>query len=397
MAFVYIYFGRSINTNVYAVSLDFSKAFDVVKYDFLFNSLMERNICPLIIRLVWNLYCNAKYCIKWNGESTLPFSIANGVKQGGVTLAFLFTVVIDALILSVKNLKTGCYIGQICACIFVYADDVILLAPSRNAAQRLLYECIRFNRKSGMKFNIGKCKFMIFGEHPNEIENLRIGIDKLELVDSIKHIGHELNNRGDLINLECIKRQIPEKTNGINRSFRMLYASSKSELFFSQCCSLYGVELIDIMSKQFNEIQVQWRKSIRHLINLHPRTHNDLLPHVIGAPNAKSIIFSRILCFAKKGLNHSNGYIRFFFRNCFTNMHSYMSRNINIIMRSIGVTYGDMLVKSESWIKRRCKSTPDPDWRARIVCELIQCREGSMQCGLAPDEINEILTNLCIE
>ena len=162
----------------------------MVKYDFLFKSLLERRICPLIIRFIWNLYCNAQYCIKWNCKSTLPFSVSNGVKQGGVTSAFLFTVVVDALIVSVKNLKTGCYIGRICACIFVYADDVILLAPSRNAAQNMLNECKRFNRKSGMKFNTDKCKYIIFGDIPEVIENLRIGDVELELVPSIKHIGH---------------------------------------------------------------------------------------------------------------------------------------------------------------------------------------------------------------
>ena len=48
------------NSTVYAVSLDFSKAFDKVRYDYLFNTLLKRKICPMIIRLILNLYCTAK-------------------------------------------------------------------------------------------------------------------------------------------------------------------------------------------------------------------------------------------------------------------------------------------------------------------------------------------------
>ena len=128
------------------------------------------------------------------------------------------------------------------------------------------------------------------------------------MVTQVKHIGHVLTNKGDLINFENIKRQIPEKTNGVARSFKILFSACKCKLFSSQCCSLYGVEIIDIMSKQFRDIEVQWRKSVRYLTELHPRTHNELIPHVVGTPSIQQIMFSRILCFAKKELNHSHTY-----------------------------------------------------------------------------------------
>ena len=139
-----VQYSLETGSQVYAVSLDFSKAVDIVKYDFLFQSLIERRICPLICKFIWNIYCNARYCVKWNGVSSESFPVANGVKQGGVASPLLFTVVIDELIKSVRNLRTGCYIGHVCACIFVYADDVILLAPSRNAAQKLINQCMVF-------------------------------------------------------------------------------------------------------------------------------------------------------------------------------------------------------------------------------------------------------------
>ena len=226
---------------------------------------------------------------------------------------------------------------------------------------------------------------------------LYIGTDQLEQVTSVKHIGHVISNEGDLVQFESIRKQIPEKCNAVNRTFGILFAECKSRLFKSQCCSLYGVELLDLMSDEFQKIKVQWRKSIRYMINLHPRTHNDLLPHVIDGPNVESIIYSRMQCFAKKGLSHDNAFISYFFKNCLMNMHSYMSRNVNTTLRRHNITHRELLTRSEAWLKRRCKATPAPDWRARMVCELIQCREGSLQCNLDAEQINDMLTHLCIE
>ncbi len=44
------------HTNVYAVFLDASKAFDHVQYCKLFNELVNHNISPLVLRLLLNMY-----------------------------------------------------------------------------------------------------------------------------------------------------------------------------------------------------------------------------------------------------------------------------------------------------------------------------------------------------
>ena len=51
-----IQYYRSRGSNVYALSLDASKAFDKVKYSKLFEQLQSKNICPLIIRLLMNMH-----------------------------------------------------------------------------------------------------------------------------------------------------------------------------------------------------------------------------------------------------------------------------------------------------------------------------------------------------
>ena len=51
---------------VYVLFIDASKAFDRLCHIELFNILSERNMCPLVRRLLLNLYGNQQFQIRWN-------------------------------------------------------------------------------------------------------------------------------------------------------------------------------------------------------------------------------------------------------------------------------------------------------------------------------------------
>ena len=83
------------DSDVYGLLLDASKAFDRVRYIKLFEiMLIQRGICPMICRLLFNMYVNQKLRIKWNDIYSDFFSVKNGVKQGGVISLCLFCIYI---------------------------------------------------------------------------------------------------------------------------------------------------------------------------------------------------------------------------------------------------------------------------------------------------------------
>ena len=69
--------------------------------------------------------------IRWNNSGSDYFIISNGAKQGGVPSPVLFSIYLDQLIAQFGHLGMGCYMNGLFTGVFIYADDITLLAPSR--------------------------------------------------------------------------------------------------------------------------------------------------------------------------------------------------------------------------------------------------------------------------
>lgn len=85
---------------IYIVPLDDTKALNMVQYCKLLHELVKRGMSISVIRLLllyMFIYKEENY--RSNGKYTFrPFSVKNGVKQGGVLLPISFSVYIDGLL-----------------------------------------------------------------------------------------------------------------------------------------------------------------------------------------------------------------------------------------------------------------------------------------------------------
>ena len=94
---------------VYSCLLDDSKAFDLVDHSLLFQQLIDGNTPGLLVHFLITWYSSQSCIVSWDGSVSTPFSISNGVRQGGVLSPVLFTVYMDILLNMLKDCGVGCY------------------------------------------------------------------------------------------------------------------------------------------------------------------------------------------------------------------------------------------------------------------------------------------------
>jgi len=121
------YYTSNSSSDVFCSLLDTTKAFDRVDYCKLFRSLMNRDLPPIVLRLLLNMYTSQLTRVSWNGVFSSPFTVSNGVKQGGILSPIIFCIYIDSLLYSLAESGVGCFIGR------------FLLVPS--CMRMILYCC----------------------------------------------------------------------------------------------------------------------------------------------------------------------------------------------------------------------------------------------------------------
>ena len=69
---------------------------------------------------------------------------------------YLFAIYIDSLVERVQTYGYGCYLRSICISIILYADGVLLLAPSVSSLQLILAVCEKELHRLDMMINVKK-------------------------------------------------------------------------------------------------------------------------------------------------------------------------------------------------------------------------------------------------
>ena len=129
---------------MYVAFLDASKAFDRVNHTKLFSKLLKLGVPKWIIKVLVQWYCNQSMCVRWGSAFSDFFLVNNGVRQGGILSPLLFNVYINELSESLSKLPVGCCCGNTVVNHLMYADDIVLFAPSAKGLQRIINVCYAY-------------------------------------------------------------------------------------------------------------------------------------------------------------------------------------------------------------------------------------------------------------
>ena len=154
-------------SKVFTCFLDLSKAFERVNHNILIEKLYSKNVPDFIIGIFKYIFRNSTAQVNFNNEFGSKRKITSGVRQGGVTSAYLFNIYVDDILSYISNLSPGCRVGINKINIQAYADDMVLLSQSYKSLQFLIDKISELLTIRGLILNSDKTVIIVF--HKNEI------------------------------------------------------------------------------------------------------------------------------------------------------------------------------------------------------------------------------------
>ena len=77
--------------------IDYSKAFDSIGHEQLFDIMLGLGFPEHIVALLQSLYIDQTAVIRWNGSTTETFPIGKGVRQGCILSPHLFSLYTESV------------------------------------------------------------------------------------------------------------------------------------------------------------------------------------------------------------------------------------------------------------------------------------------------------------
>ena len=177
------------DSTIYSCLLDLSKAFERVDHAKLLTKLQENHLPPFILNMIKFILFNTRICVNFNGSFSPEWNIVRGVRQGGVTSAFLLiNIYINEIIEHLSHLNVGCKIGVNTVNIMAYADDIILLSPYVKSLQFLIDKISELFNDYLLTINVNKTVVIVFKRKSPLSRNIRLysNGEKLNVVNKCK-------------------------------------------------------------------------------------------------------------------------------------------------------------------------------------------------------------------
>ena len=183
---------KACGQSTFCAYIDFKKAFDWVNRDLLLYKVSTLfDIHGRLFNNLSSIYSISNSQLRLNGLLTGSFNVNSGVRQGDIMSPILFSMFLNDLATGIKDLNCGIEINDINLSILLYADDIVLIAPSESALQTMLNFVSEWCRKWHMAANTDKTQIIHFRKKSvaQTKYNFHLGSVSVEKVSRYKYLG----------------------------------------------------------------------------------------------------------------------------------------------------------------------------------------------------------------
>ena len=402
------YFNRN-GTAVYGAAMDMSKAFDMVEWGELFETLLEREVDCIFLRLILFIYSHQQCDVQWCDQRSNLFSVTNGVRQGGVSSGIFFAIYIDKLLKVLRNAGIGCHINGMFYGAVIYADDIFLLSGSRNGLQAMVDLCHEFVSRRNLKFGTNtnpeksKTKCVVFSKKSVRVAqplNISLNGNQLPWVHQVNHLGHVLQSDNSMrIDIARKRGIFIGKINSLLQEFHFVTSDTLLKLMNSYATTLYGSNTWDIFSVDCEKLYTSYNVAIRQILRVDRCTHRYLIEPLSKCFHLKTVVASRYITFYKTLLESKKKPVRYLARLNGSDLRTVMGRTLQKLTSLLKMNTNKPEELTAGYIKRNLKyfEVPaDKEWRVPICNELLDIRHGDTELkGFTTEECIDMLSYIC--
>ncbi|KAK7889103.1 hypothetical protein WMY93_024663 [Mugilogobius chulae] len=179
---------------VHMCFVDLEKAFDRVPRGVLWGVLREYGVRGPLLRAVRSLYDRSRSCVRIAGSKSDLFPVHVGLRQGCPLSPVLFIVFMDRISRRSHG-PEGVRFGDHRISSLLFADDVVLMAPSNQNLQHALERCAAECEAAGMRISSSKSEAMVLDRKKVPCP-LQVGGESLPQVEEFKYLGVLFTSEG---------------------------------------------------------------------------------------------------------------------------------------------------------------------------------------------------------
>lgn len=310
---------------LYCAFIDYRKAFDLIDRSKMWQKLLANGLNGKIIRVIHNLYYNAKSAVMSSGQLSQTFACNIGVRQGENLSPLLFALYLNDFERYVSRHYAG--LQDLAAdtteslsdddvevffrmYVLLYADDTIVMAESVEELQKALNAVREYCDLWKLSVNTSKTKIVIFARGKVRKKPIfKFGNDNIEICDDYVYLGTRFNYNGSFL-----KAQSKQITQARKAAFVLIKKIQCLQLPLDTQCELFDQLVVPILlygsevwGYRVNESVERFHKwFLKYILRLKVRTPSNMVYGELGRCPLKVSIQCRLVNFWARIITGSN-------------------------------------------------------------------------------------------
>ena len=305
----------------------------------------------------------------------------------------------DKLIALLRSSKLGCSIGNLYFGIMVYADDIILLSPSRMGLQAMMDICQEFALAHNLKFSTNidpvksKSKCIHFSKKKLDLAKIVLNGQHLPWVDSALHVGNILE-RNNSFSKDIMKKRgsFIGRVHSILQEFHFANPVVKMEMISMYATSFYGSSLWNLFNGQCDRLYSAWNNAVRDTFGIPRAAHRYFVEYLSDHLHPMVMLSSRFLKFHQSLQKCMKPSIRFLSQLCRLDHRTSYCQNLDGIAENVNTDLKDLSCSKVKNMMKYCKVPEEDRWRTALVQDLLELRWNSLEIEVIRNEIEDLDT-----